>query len=629
VYKYIKDDSNFYDLALELSEGNTKVVFCDTETTGLDSHADKILLFQIMANDEIYIFDFTKLNNEHLKYLINLLENVAKVTSVFHNTKFDIKFIANETGIWMTNLFDTMNAEVLINAGIGKSTYSLEELALKYADTQLNKKVREQFFNQEVRVVTEQMLQYSAEDVRVLKPIYEQQLDQIRNAREEKILNLEMDLLPVIAKMEYNGVLIDKDAWLTIAEKEESRLERITDELKSLFLQEINIANYSDAFELAKVISFPMSNLSKKKETFLKTLTTTDVLSNWFLENFNIGSTYQLQACLKLAGIETNTTDKKFLKKLEKHPILDVMMEKSECAKRVSTYGRNVIEYFHPVTGRIHTEFLNMGAATGRLSSGSPMNLQNIPTALGYRECFVAGQGYKWISVDFNQQEFRLAGAISGERKIIDAYLQGFDMHIAAGGIVYEKQLADISKSERKIGKGVNFTLIYGGTEYALQKNLGLSEKDAIRTISAYKKGFPTFWAFKEAVEKEVLAKGYSTTILGRRRYNEPKPIYQTNQEYMKYINKQKREGFNMAVQGTAADVTKIAMLNVHRNNPFGDKLKMLIQVHDELDLIADESIAEDAAHFVKEQMENAERPFLGEIPAQADIAPISDHWIH
>jgi DNA polymerase I len=529
----------------------------------------------------------------------------------------------------MTRLFDTMNAEVLINAGIGKSTYSLEELALKYAGVQLNKEVRKQFFAEEVRIITEQMLQYSAEDVLVLKPIYEQQMDLVKNAKEEKILNLEMDLLPVIAKMEYNGVLIDKDAWLGIAEKEEARLEGITEELKSLFLKEVNVSKYGDAFELAKAISFPMSNLSKKKETLMKSLTTPDVLEGWFLENFNIGSTYQLQACLKLAGIETNTTDKKFLKKLEKHPILDVMMEKSECANRVYTYGRNVIEYFHPITGRIHAEFLDMGAATGRLSSGNPMNLQNIPTLNGYRECFIAGQGYKWISVDFNQQEFRLAGAISGERKIIDAYLQGFDMHIAAGGIVYDKPLSEISKNERKIGKGTNFTLIYGGTEYALQKNLGLSEKDAIRTIEAYKAGFPTFWYFKESVEKMVLSKGYSTTLLGRRRYNEPKPTYQSNQEYMKYINKQKREGFNMLVQGTAADVTKIAMLNVSRNNPFGEKLKMLIQVHDELDLIAEESIAEDAAHFVKEEMENAERPFLGEIPAQADIAPISDHWIH
>lgn len=631
MYKYVQDESNFYDLALELSEGNTKVVFCDLETTGLDSRTSKILLFQIMTGDEIYIFDFLKLNNEHLKYIVNLLENVSKVTSVFHNTKFDIKFIAHNTGIWMNRLYDTMNAEVLINAGIGKSTYSLEELALKYAGVQLNKKVREQFFNQEITNISEQMLQYSADDVQVLKPIYEQQLEKIAGAREEKILKLEMELLPVIAKMEYDGVLIDKDAWLAIAEREEERLQRITDELKPAFLSHIELDKYADVYELAKAISYPMSNLSKKKETLMKQLTGDEVLGNWFLQNFNIGSTYQLQACLKLAGIETNTTDVKILKKMPKHPILDVMIEKSECGKRVSTYGRNVIDYFHPMTGRIHTEFLNMGTVSGRLSSGNPMNLQNIPRNNGYRECFVAPKGYKWISADYSQQEFRLAGAISGEQVIIDAYKAGADMHTATATLIYNKPLDEITKQERFIGKTANFTIVYGGTEWALGKNLGLDAETSVKILKAFQEGYPTFSEFKKAAESSILKLGFSTTVLGRRRYNEPKPLYQTNQQYMQYINKQKREGFNHIIQGTAADITKIAMLiNVPKfeNNPFGEKLRMLIQVHDELNFEAHESIVDDAAAWIKEEMLKAEQPFLGEIPAAVDVN-ISDHWVH
>jgi len=169
MYKYIKDDSNFYDLALELSDGNIKEVYCDLETTGLDCRQSKILLFQIMANDEIFIFDFIKLNNEHLKYLVNLLENVAKVTSVFHNTKFDLKFLAHNTGIWMNNVYDTMNAEVLLNAGIGKSIYKLSELAIKYAGVELTKEDRSLFYETEVTNITDQMLQYGAMDVKVVK----------------------------------------------------------------------------------------------------------------------------------------------------------------------------------------------------------------------------------------------------------------------------------------------------------------------------------------------------------------------------------------------------------------------------------------------------------------------------
>jgi DNA polymerase-1 len=627
MYKYIKDESNFYDLALELSEGNIDVVYCDIESTGLDCRLSKIILFQIMAGDEIYIFDFTRLNNEHLKYLVNLLENVTRVTSVFHNTKFDIKFIAHNTGIWMNRLYDTMNAEVLINAGIGKSTYSLEELALKYCGVQLNKEVRKQFFESEVKVISEQMLQYSAEDVQVLRDIHLQQIEKIKGAREEKILELEMDLLSVVAKMEYDGVLIDKDAWLAIAEKEEARLERITNELKPAFLNQINLANYSDVYELAKAISYPMSNLSKKKETFMRQLTGIDVLGNWFLENFNIGSTYQLQACLGLAGIETTTTDKKILKKLEKHPILDIMMEKSECAKRVSTYGRNVIEYFHPVSGRIHTEFLNMGAASGRFSSSNPMNLQNIPRENGYRECFISSPEYEWLSVDYSQQEFRLAGAISGEPVIIQAYIDGKDMHTATAELIYGTK--EISKDQRYIGKTANFTIVYGGTEWALGKNLGLSNDKSVEILKAFHDGYKTFSQFKQEAEKAIARLGFSSTVLGRRRYNEQRPLYQTNNEYLKFINKQKREGFNHIIQGTAADITKLAMIGIYKNNPFGERLRMLIQVHDEINLEAHQSISKDAAEFVREEMIKAEAPFLGSIPAAADVSPLSNHWIH
>jgi len=257
------------------------------------------------------------------------------------------------------------------------------------------------------------------------------------------------------------------------------------------------------------------------------------------------------------------------------------------------------------------------------------MNLQNIPRVNGYRECFIAPDEYKWISADYSQQEFRLAGAISGERVIIDAYKAGADMHTATASLIYDKPLDKIEKQERFIGKTANFTIVYGGTEYALGKNLGLSEEQSVKILKAFHDGYPIFSEFKKSAEKSILNLGYSTTVLGRRRYNEPKPIYQTNQEYMKYINKQKREGFNHIIQGTAADITKIAMLmNIPKNNPFGDKLKMLIQVHDELNFEAHESIVDDAVAFIREEMLKAERPFLGEIPASVDIS-VGDHWIH
>jgi len=429
--------------------------------------------------------------------------------------------------------------------------------------------------------------------------------------------------------MEYDGVLLNQEEWKAIEAVEHARYDKMDGILKELFLKEIKVENYPDVYELAKAISYPMSNLSKKKENLMKSLTTPEVLEGWFRENFNINSTYQLQACLKLAGIDTNTTDKKVLRKLERTPILEAMEEKSESWKRISQYGLNVIGYIHPVTGRIHTEFLDMGAASGRFSSGNPINLQNIPRVNGYRECFISSLEYDWLSIDYSQQEFRLAGAISGEQKIIDAYVQGADMHTATASAIYNKSLKEVNKQERYIGKTANFTIVYGGTEYALGKNLGLSEEKSIEILKLFHEGYPTFSQFKEQAEKMILKSGFSSTVLGRRRYNPPKPIYQTNYEYVKFVSKIKREGFNHIIQGTAADVTKLAMIGIYKNNPFGEKLRMLIQVHDEINLEAHQSISQDAAQFVKEEMIKAEQPFLGDIPAAADISPISDHWVH
>lgn len=627
MYKYITDDSNFYDLALDLSENKPQAVFCDLETTGLDPRQNKVVLFQIKANDQIYIYDFLKLNNEHLAYLANLL-NTSKVTSVFHNTKFDWKFIYHHTGIWLNNVFDTMNCEALINAGIGRSTYSLKDLVRKYLGEEMDKEARELFLQSEKTGITENMLQYSAKDVDVLEPIYYAQLDLIKQAREEKVLKLEMDLVPVIAKMEYNGVLLDKDLWGSLAAKEQSRFDRLNETIVDGFVKEIKFDSYADAYELAKAVAFPIKNLSKKKETLLRQLTTAEVMEGWFRENVNINSTYQLQACLRLAGIDTDTTDKKALKKLDKADILDALLEKSECVKRITTYGLGVFDFISPVSGRIHTEFLNLGTATGRLSSANPINLQNIPNAPGYRESFIAQEGYDWISADYSQQEFRLVGAVSGEPKIIEAYQQGADMHTATASLIYNKPLKDIDKKERFIGKTANFTIIYGGTEWALGRNLNLEMDKSQEIIRAFHDGFKVLSTFKRKAEETILELGYSITMLGRRRYNPKKPLYMDSKQYVTFINKIKREGFNTIIQGSAADITKIAMHNIATKNPFGDKLKMLIQVHDEVNFESHKSITADAVEFIREEMEKAEQTFLGPIPAKVDVN-VGSYWKH
>lgn len=621
MYKYITEEGkDFYDFALDLADGDIKRVFCDIETTGLDSRTDKILLFQVMINGTIYIFDLRKLSNEHLRYILNTLM-LSKTECVFHNTKFDIKFLYHNTGIWMNNVFDTMNCEVLINAGVGKSLYSLEDLAIKYCGIQLDKEVRKQFFTADT--MTEQMLQYSAMDVKVLEEIYEKQFEIITQAKENKVLDLEMKLIPVVAKMEYDGVLIDADKWRLLTETEAARLSSLEVEIKDEILS--RLGNFSNALDMADALKIPVK--TKRDRAMLESILDSKMALEWANEKFNLGSYIQLPTALNLIGIPVASADKKELKKYSKEQVIKLLLERSESQKRISTYGMNIIEQIHSISGRIHTEFLNMGAATGRFSSTNP-NLQNIPNAAGYRESFISSQDYSWLSLDYSQQEYRLTGSVSKEQRIIDAYIAGADMHTATASLLYKVPFGEVTKEQRGRGKTVNFAILYGSSEYGLQRNLGISIDEAREIISAFNSGYPTLYAFKTSAEDMIMKLGYSITPLGRRRYNKAKPVYMDSREYMSYMSSVKREGFNHIIQGGGADIVKIAMVNIYNNNPFGDKFRMLIQVHDEINAEAHDSIAEDAKEFMLEEMLKAEQPFLGDIPAKVDFK-IGKCWLH
>lgn len=623
LYKHIKEgNSEFYELALMLSEGNIKEIYCDIESTGLDPRKDKILSLQIMSGTEIFIFDFLHLNNEHLKYIVNLLVS-TKVKNIWFNAKFDIKFLYHNTGIMLSNVFDLMNCEVLINAGQGKSLYSLSDLALKYLGIELDKEVREQFYNQVITELSNQQLHYSAMDVKILEGIYIEQLKLIKEAREEKVLEVEMNLLPVVAKMEYDGVLLNTNAWLELEKKEIVRVEENGKFLIDTIFNGLDYSIYENALQASDALHLPVK--TKRDRGALEKIIDVPSSIEWLKNKFNLASKQQMLAVLNLLGVECSNTNEKELNKFLEHEIVERLIDFREAEKRVNNYGSKFLTIINPISGRIHTDFLNMGAATGRFSSNKP-NLQNIPKAEGYRECFIPTPDYDFLSHDYSQQEYRLTGAVSGEKKIIEAYLAGADMHTATASIVTGKAFNEINATERNMGKTINFAVLYGSSEYGLKRNLKIPLEQAKDIIKSFNSGYPTLSAFKASVEDMIIKSGYSVTPLGRRRYNVEKPLYMNNHEYMMYIGRIKREGFNHVIQGGGVDIVKIAMINIYNNNPWGEKFRMLITVHDEIDSEAHKSISQDADYFVKEEMKKAEQPFLGEIPAKVD-SKIMPYW--
>jgi DNA polymerase-1 len=590
----------------------TGMLFTDIESTGLDRLTDEILLFQVKHGENIYVIDVRQTGYEALKRFLNW---TSTQTFVFHNAKFDLKFLYHRTGVLKENIYDTMITEVVLNSGIGKKYYSLEELAEKYAGVFMNKETTLQFVNYpKDKPFTEAMLQYSALDVKVLEDIYVGQMEQVIKTYQEAVVTLENDLIPIVSKMEMDGIRLNVEKWLEVEANAIARREELNKRLKDLIVSFLMTLEVKNAFELARKAAIPVG--TKKMTKYLEDITSPVDAKGWFYEKFNTASANQMKSLLNLMQIKVKNTNEKTLEDFKGYPIIDLLLQIREVNKQISSYGSNILSHIHPKTGKIHTEYLTVGTQTGRFSSNKP-NMQQVPNHGGYRECFIPDEGFLFADADYSQQEYRFAGAVSKDPAIIKAYQEGSDMHTATAQKQFGK--TEVTKDERGLGKTINFAVLYGSTEFGLKKNLQIPMDEAKEILNKFWSGYPKLSKFMEFAGKKILELGFSTTPLGRRRYNEPKPTFMNSYEFERWQSKVLREGRNHIIQGGGADTIKLAIVEIFRRNPFGDLFRLCLQVHDQLVAQVHESIAEEGLKFMVEVMEEVEQRFLGSIPAKAD----------
>lgn len=617
-YKLIDNEAELNGLVHVILD-NPDILYADIESTGLDWLSDEILLFQIKHKDSIYIIDVRALGYESLKGFISW---IGSLTFVFHNAKFDLQFIAYRTGILLLNVYDTMITEVILNAGIGKPYYSLEELAEKYAGVFMNKETRKDFINYPPeKPFTESMLNYSAVDVLVLEDIYKAQMEQVNATRQDRVAKLENDLIPVVSKMEMDGIRLNVEEWLEVEKKAIARKEELNIQLKNMIVDFLLTLEVANGYELARKVLIPVN--TKKLTKYLEEITNVQDMRGWLYEHFNTGSAHQMKAVLNLMQIKVKNTNEKTLEDFKGYPVIDLLLDIREVSKQVSSYGSNILSHIHPKTGKIHTDYQTVGTRTGRFSSSNP-NMQNVPRSGGYRECFMPDEGYLFADADYSQQEYRLAGAVSKDEAIIKAYQEGSDMHTATAQRQTGKQ--EVTKDERGRGKTINFAVLYGSTEFGLKKNLQIPMKEAEEILKKFWDGYPHLSRFMETVGKKILELGFSVTPLGRRRYNPVKPSFMNSYELDKWQSMVLREGRNHIIQGGGADIVKLALLEAFRRNPFGELFKLCLQVHDQIVAQVHKSIAEEGLKFLVTVMEEVEQEFLGSIPAKAD-GELKERW--
>lgn len=627
MFSYINDYHQLGEFQKALSAAD--LICLDVETTGLNPFKDDLVLLQVNLNGAIFVFDCTLLENKYITYIIQLIKD-SKKTVIGHNIKFDVKFLKQKTGEMLENVYDTYMAEIIIYNGVGDRYPSLKDLVYKYCSAELDKDERQNFIGN--KEVTTQKLIYSALDVKYLYDIFYAQQNLIDERKLRNVINLEMRTLPAVVSMELTGITIDTTKWLELSKLAFENSERLSNEIRDDIFSRIDFSQFANMYEAYKALGM-RKIVSKKKVEQMEQVTSPEFFVESLRNEFQTTSPNQLKAGLKLIGLDLNSTMEEFVNELyekTEDDILRKIIEYRGELKKYTTSGEEFLTSIESSTGRIHSEFNQMGARSGRFSSANP-NLQNIIADKKYRSCFIAGAGKMIVGGDFSQEEYRLAGAVSGEQAIIDAYKSGIDMHTKTASIVNQIPVEQVTKDIRQHAKTINFSILYGTTEFGMARKQKFSIDEARKIINLFYSGYPTLYAFQDAVKKKILEIGYSSTLLGRKRFFENKTFFSGNDAWkqkQKQDSSIQREGFNHIIQGTGGDVIKEALSRLYFENPFGDKFHLLLTVHDEIECEVDEDIKEQAQEFLVYIMTSTLQKYLGEIPAVVE-SYISNCWEH
>lgn len=551
--------------------------FCfDTETTGLDTVTSELvgLSFSIEPGKGWYVPVPDK-REEALRLLMHfksLFEDPA-LGKTGQNMKFDIQMLANYGIEVQGKLFDTMLAHYLLEPDMRHNMDLLSETYLRYRpvsiETLIGKKGKGQLDMSQVSV--EQVKEYAAEDADVtlqLRTVFEPRLDE--TGTRKLFDDIEMPLVPVLAQMEQEGVRLDSSALADFS-------VQLGEEIGSIQKQIWEMAGSS----------FNIQSPKQLGEVLYEKLKITDNVR-------------------KTATKQYSTAEDVLLKLAHKHPIVQTVLDYRSLTKLKSTYVDVLPALVNPLTGRIHTSYNQAVAATGRLSSNNP-NLQNIPvrTERGreIRKAFVPrNEEFTLLSADYSQIELRIIASMSRDEAMIEAFRNGMDIHTATAANIYGISPQEVTRDQRRNAKSVNFGIIYGISAFGLSENLGIARKEAAEIIEQYFNKFPGIKAYMDSTILLAREKEYVETLCGRRRY-----IRDINSANGVMRGFAERNAINAPIQGSAADMIKIAMIRIHDEfRRLHLKSRMIMQVHDELvfDLHRDET--ESVKEIVRSKMVNA-----------------------
>ena len=563
----------------------SKILSLDTETTGTEPMDAELvgMSFSIAENEAFYVpvpsdqDKALKIVNEFRPVFEN--ENSLKVGQ---NIKYDMIVLQNYGATVKGPLFDTMIAHYVLQPELRHGMDYLAEIYLHYQTIHIDELIGPKGKNQKNMrdLDPKDVYLYACEDADVtlkLKNVLEKELKE--NDAERLFYDIEMPLVPVLVNIERNGVLLDTEALKQSSAHFTAQMEQIEKEIYELAGETFNIASPK---QVGEVLFDKLKIVEKAK----KTKTGQYVTSEEVLESLR-----------------------------HKHPVVEKILEHRGLKKLLGTYIDALPQLINPRTGRVHTSFNQTVTATGRLSSSNP-NLQNIPirdeNGKEIRKAFIPDEGCLFFSADYSQIELRIMAHLSEDKNMIDAFLSNHDIHAATAAKVYKIDLKDVGSDMRRKAKTANFGIIYGISVFGLAERMNVDRKEAKELIDGYFETYPGVKAYMDKSIQVAQEKGYVETIFHRKRF-----LPDINSRNAVVRGYAERNAINAPIQGSAADIIKVAMARIYqRFQAEGIQAKMILQVHDELNFSVPVNEKERVEEIVIEEMEKAYRMH---VPLKAD----------
>ncbi len=587
IYFQLVTDADGLKAACDELRGEAFLGF-DTETTELDPFDGQLRLVQLSTGRSTYVIDLKPFadrgelgSNPDLDPLRELLFADSPV-KIAHNAKFDAKWVKHHLGTDLNGIFDTMLASQLIAAGDQDRRHGLADVAAFFLGIEVDK--TQQVSDWSAAELSHEQIQYAAKDAAIMPSLRERIVERLGQEGLERVAELENDCVMPIAAMELNGFFVDQERWREQLDRARSRLAVIADDLQRMLSAGVAQASL---FGVAEI---------------------------------NLDSQAQVSDALRNLGVPiADSTRQWVLEPLaHEYPAVAKLLEYRGAAKAVSSFGENILEFVSPLTGRIHSDFRQIGAPSGRFSCSKP-NLQQIPHEPEYRRCFRAPDGRKLVIADYSQIELRILADFSEDESFIGAFESGADFHTLTASQVFGVPAEAVTTDQRSFAKRLNFGVVYGIGASRFASMTGLSQRQAEDTLRRYFSTYRGLDAWLREAARGAVVERVARTGSGR--------IYRFrfDESDRQAVAGAQRNGKNFPIQGTSADILKRSLCLLHRELR-GTSGMLVNIVHDEIIVECDLSEAESIARILERSMLDAGKEYVRRVPIKVD-AHIADEW--